>query len=176
MLKALNIKTNMIMHVGSNVFGKQKSITRFINNFKLLDEESKKLIILENDDKIFNIEDTLKICKTLNIPMVLDYHHHICNNDNLNLKNYIEEIFKTWKNNTPKIHLSSPKNKKEFRSHHDYIKIEDFINLTQEIKIDKDFDIMIEAKQKDEALFKLTRELKYKDYKFIDETTINLTK
>lgn len=31
---------------------------------------------------------------------------------------------------------------------------------------------MIEAKEKDNALFKLVRELKYKDYKFIDETTI----
>ena len=31
---------------------------------------------------------------------------------------------------------------------------------------------MIEAKEKDIALFKLIRELKYKDYKLIDETTI----
>ena len=31
---------------------------------------------------------------------------------------------------------------------------------------------MIEAKKKDEALFRLVRELKYKtNYKFIDETT-----
>ena len=176
MLKEMNIKTNMIMHIGSNTFGKQNSIKRFINNFKLLDEESKKLIILENDDKIFNIKDTLEICKTLNIPMVLDYHHHICNNDNLKLEDYIEEIFKTWKNDIPKIHLSSPKNKKEYRSHHDYIDINDFINLIKTININKDFDIMIEAKEKDAALFKLTRELKYKNYKFIDETTINLTK
>jgi len=176
MLKEMNIKTNMIIHVGSNTFGKQNSIKRFINNFKLLDEESKDLIILENDDKIFNIKDTLEICKTLNIPMVLDYHHHICNNNNLKLEDYIEEIFKTWEKDIPKIHLSSPKNKKEYRSHHDYIDINDFINLIKTININKDFDIMIEAKQKDEALFKLTRELKYKNYKFIDETTINLTK
>ena len=176
MLKEMNIKTNMIIHVGSNTFGKQNSIKRFINNFKLLDEESKNLIILENDDKIFNIKDTLEICKTLNIPMVLDYHHHICNNNNLKLEDYIEEIFKTWEKDIPKIHLSSPKNKKEYRSHHDYIDINDFINLIKTININKDFDIMIEAKQKDEALFKLTRELKYKNYKFIDETTINLTK
>ena len=34
---------------------------------------------------------------------------------------------------------------------------------------------MIEAKAKDEAVFKLIREIKYKtNYKFIDETTINL--
>ena len=34
---------------------------------------------------------------------------------------------------------------------------------------------MIEAKMKDEALFRLVRELKYKtNYKFIDETTFEV--
>ena len=36
----------------------------------------------------------------------------------------------------------------------------------------KDIDIMLEAKAKDDALFRLVRELKYKtNYNFIDETT-----
>lgn len=72
MLKTMNIESYMILHIGSSAFGIEKSITRFINNFKKLDEESKNMIILENDDKVFKIEDVLKICKTLNIPMVLD--------------------------------------------------------------------------------------------------------
>ena len=38
--------------------------------------------------------------------------------------------------------------------------------------INKDVDIMLEAKAKDEALFKLIRQLKYKtDYTFFDETS-----
>lgn len=174
MLDTMKLKTYMIIHVGSNAFGKEKSITRFINNFNKLDKEIKKMIILENDDKIFNIKDVLYICKKINIPMVLDYHHHKCNNDNINLEEYIEEIFNTW-NRTPKVHLSSPKSKKEYRSHNDYINIEDFIEFQTIIKkINKDIDIMIEAKEKDNALFKLTRELKYIGYKFIDDTTIIL--
>ena len=41
-----------------------------------------------------------------------------------------------------------------------------------EKKYNKNIDIMIEAKKKDEAMFRLIRELKYKtDYKFVDETT-----
>ena len=172
MLDTMKLKTYMIIHVGSNTFGKQNSITRFINNFQKLDEETQKTIILENDDKIFNIKDVLYICKKLNIPMVLDYHHHKCNCDNIKIEEYIEEIFKTWKTK-PKIHLSSPKTKKEFRAHNDYIDINDFIELEKIIKkTNKDVDIMIEAKEKDNALFKLTRELKYKSYKFIDDTTL----
>lgn len=175
MLLKMDVKTNMVLHIGSNSFGKKKSITRFINNFKKLDEESKKLIILENDDKVFNIKDTLYICKKLNIPMVLDYHHYICNNEGENINDFIEEIFNTWKNKTPKVHISSSKNKKEYRTHHDYINITDFIKLKEIIKkTNRNVDIMIEAKEKDNALFKLTRQLKYMGYDFIDETTIKI--
>ena len=172
MLDMMNIKTYMIMHVGSSVFGKEKSIERFIKNFNKLDKEIKNMIILENDDKTYNIKDVLYICKKVNIPMVLDYHHHKCNNDNIDIKKYIKEIFDTWKT-TPKVHLSSPKSKKEYRAHNDYINIDDFIEFQALIKnINRNIDIMIEAKEKDNALFKLVRELKYIGYKFKDETTI----
>ena len=136
----------------------------------------KECIAIENDDKIYNIKDCLYLCKKLNIPMILDYHHHICNNDNIDIDNYLKEILNTWKI-TPKIHFSSPKNKtkKEFRSHHDYININDFIFFLEKIKdLNTDLDIMLECKSKDEALFKLVRLLKYNNYKFIDDTTIKL--
>jgi len=173
LLKVLNIKNKIIiLHVGSSVLGKENSIKRFINNFNKLPKHLQQCIAIENDDKIYNVEDCLKISKTLNIPIVLDYHHHICNNCG-DIENYITDIFNTWEI-TPKIHFSSPKNKtkKDFRSHHDYIDINDFITFLNKIKhLNIDLDIMIEAKAKDEALFRLTRQLKYHNYKFIDDTT-----
>lgn len=177
-LKALDIKNKVIiLHIGSSVFGKDKSIQRFINNFNKLPDYLKKCIVIENDDKIYNINDCLNLCEKLNIPMVLDYHHHICNNNNLNIDKYFNRIFNTWKDLTPKIHFSSPKNntKKDFRSHHDYINIQDFISFLEKIKtLNKDIDIMLECKAKDEALFRLARLLKYHNYEFIDESTIKL--
>lgn len=173
MFNVMKIKSKLILHVGSKINGKIDSINRFIENFNLLDEDTKKLIIIENDDKVYNIKNVLKITSKLNIPMVLDYHHYKCNKGNEKIEDYIEKIFETWKYEIPKIHFSSPKSKKEFRSHNDYINSEEFIKFIEKIKfIDKDFDIMIEAKAKDDALFRLVRELKYKtNYKFIDETT-----
>ena len=170
LLNALNIKNKiLVLHVGSGEFGKSNSIKRFINNFNKLPDYLKDIIAIENDDKVFNVEDTLYLAKYLNIPMVLDYHHYKCNKSDID---YIE-IFKTWKNNMPKIHFSSPKNKRDFRSHNDYISSDDFINFINEIKeYNYDIDIMIEAKCKDDSLFRLVRELKYKtNYKFIDDTT-----
>ena len=170
LLKSFKVKPNLIIHIGSKSFGKENSITRFINNFNKLPNYLKNALLIENDDKVFNVEDTLKLCQKIKRPMVLDVHHHNCNKTEKDLSNYLNEIFNTW-DTTPKIHFSSPKNKKDFRAHNDYINSDDFINFIK--LIDRDIDIMLEAKAKDDALFRLVRELKYKtNYNFIDETTI----
>lgn len=169
-LDVLGIENKLlVLHIGSNVFGKENSIKRFINTYNKLPKHLKDIIAIENDDKIFNIEDITYISNILNIPIILDYHHHTCNPSKINYK----KIFASWKNITPKIHFSSPKNKKEYRAHNNYINSDDFIKFINTIKkYNHDIDIMIEAKEKDDALFRLVRELKYKtNYKFIDETT-----
>ena len=177
-LNALNIKNKIIiLHIGSSVLGKQNSIKRFINNFNKLPSYLKECIALENDDKIYNIKDCLELCEKLNIPMVLDYHHHLCNNNNLDIDIYLKRIINTWKNINPKIHFSSPKNntKKDFRTHHDYINPIEFIKFLDKIKnLNIDLDIMLECKAKDEALFRLVAQLKYHNYIFLDESTIKL--
>ena len=58
-------------------------------------------------------------------------------------------------------------------AHNDYIDVNEFINFLEiSKKYTNELFIMIEAKKKDEALFKLIRELKYlTNYSFIDETS-----
>jgi len=165
----------LILHVGSSVFGKKASLTRFVNNFFKLPDTVKKGIAIENDDKIFTVSDVLELCSKLNIPMVLDVHHNRCLPSSFDLSYYLSDIFKTWGDFIPKVHFSSPKNhtKKDFRSHHDYIEVNDFVSFLESAKDYTDaLDVMLEAKMKDEALFRLVRELKYQtDYEFIDDTT-----
>lgn len=178
-LDALGIDDKvLVLHVGSNVFGREKSLARFIKNFKMLPKYLQECIAIENDDKVFTIEDCLYLSKELDIPVILDYHHFICNHNDPNLSRYLEDIFLSWKGKNPKVHFSSPKNltKKEIRSHHDYINPDDFISFIELIKdYNYNIDIMIEAKKKDMALFSLIRLLKYKTvYNFIDETSFIL--
>ena len=149
-----------------------------MQTFQTLPPKLQQIIALENDDKIFNIRNTLSLCEKLNIPMVLDYHHYICNRNQEKIEDYIERIFATWRHmkEKPKIHMSSPKDKKQKRAHNDYINSTDFITFLEKIRFtNQDIDVMIEAKMKEEALFRLVRELKYKtDYKFINSTTFFL--
>lgn len=179
LLKALEIKNKiLVLHIGGNTFGKKNSISRFINNFNTLSKDIQESIAIENDDKIFNIRDCVYISKNINVPVILDYHHHICNHDELDINDYLKDILSSWHNATPKMHFSSPKykTKKDFRSHNDYINVDAFINFIDILKpFNHDVDIMIEAKAKDEALFRLVRELKYKtNYTFIDDTSFEV--
>ena len=170
LLEALNVKEKtLVIHVGSSVFGKDNSIKRFINNFKKLPKYLRNVIAIENDDKIITADDVLLISDILDVPVVLDYHHYKCNKSEID----IGKILDSWKGSTPKVHYSSPRSSRDFRSHSEYINSDDFINFIEEIKIyNVDVDVMNEAKGKDDALFRLVREIKYKtNYKFIDDTT-----
>lgn len=171
-----NVPYNIIIHIGSKTNGVKESIKRFKNNFNLLNEDLKEKLIIENDDKNFNVYQTLKLCEDLNIPMCLDIHHHYCNKCTKNIAFYLPRILNTFKNNIPKMHYSSPKSKKEFRTHNEYINSEEFILFVNLLKeYNKDVDIMLEAKGKDLALVKLIYELKYKEiYKFIDDSSFTL--
>lgn len=172
-LDALGIKNKvLVLHVGGNTFGKDNSIRRFINNFNRLPLYLKKAVVIENDDKVFNVSDCIKISDEIDVPIVLDYHHHNCNGSELDMR----RILNSWKGDIPKMHFSSPRSRKDYRNHSDYIDSDDFISFIEILKkYDRDIDIMIEAKGKDDAMFRLIRELKYKrDYKFIDDTSFEI--
>jgi UV DNA damage endonuclease len=153
----------LVMHVGGLYKDKNASVERFKENFVKLPERIRRRIILENDDKSYTAMDVLDICKELKIPMVLDVHHHKCVNNGERIWEMLDDIFDTWKGEyfPPKIHFSSPKNKKDYRSHSDWIDFGEFRQfLSIAIGIGRDFDVMLEAKSKDSALLKLSEELK----------------
>lgn len=157
----------LVMHVGGLYKDKAASIERFKENFIKLPDRIRKRIILENDDKSYTASDVLEICRDLKIPMVLDVHHHNCVNNGEELKGLLPGIFDTWDGEyyTPKIHFSSPKSSKDYRSHADDICFEEFTGfLKTAVSAGRNFDIMLEAKNKDMALLKLSAQLKETDW------------
>lgn len=157
----LDERAKMVIHVGGGYKDKETSLHRFIDNWSLVPERIKQRMTLENDDKTYTARETLDLCQKVGIPMVLDIHHHKCNPEG-DLRDMAQPIFTTWDGTglVPKIHASSSKSESDFRSHHALVHPEDlvpFLDLAREFN--QDLDVMLEAKEKDEALFTLAKEL-----------------
>ncbi len=156
----LGEEVKLVMHVGGKYEDKQLALNRFKTQFKELPAGIQNRIVIENDDRCYNAAEVLHLAQELSIPMVLDIHHHQILNQGEEISDLLPEIFLTWKGALPKVHISSPKGPADPRTHADFIEVNTAIDfLTAARSSRQDFDLMIEAKQKDLALFKLGKEL-----------------
>jgi UV DNA damage endonuclease len=180
LLKAMEINPahRCVMHVGGNYKETENSLERFVENWMVIPRPIQQMIMLENDDTSFTLEDTLYLCEKLNIPLVFDYHHHLAHHQNVNWESNWNRVVDTWKHSPLpiKMHISSPKSDKTFRHHSDYVDINMFFRFLSVIKGSiPQLDCMIEAKMKDEALFKLMDEVKTRqDVEIIDGSSFYL--
>lgn len=165
LLKNMGIDTThrCVLHVGGNYKEIEKSLERFVDNWGLVPKSIQNMIMLENDDTSFTLGDTLYLCEKIGIPLVFDYHHHLAHHHDIHWEDNWSRVVKTWESSPLpiKMHISSPKSEKEFRYHSDYVDPTMFFTFLNQIKGSvPQIDCMIEAKQKDKALFKLMEDIK----------------
>lgn len=138
------------IHVGGVYGDKLSTLQRWSDNFHLLDENTKMRTTIENDDKVsaYTVKDLMFIHEQTGIPIVFDYHHHTCHPDNMTHQEALSLAISTWQNEiTPIVHVSEPRDDKNFRAHHDYV-------LSEINTYGYDVDVMIEAKAKELAVIK----------------------
>ncbi|KAG8527715.1 UV-damage endonuclease [Bacidia gigantensis] len=164
----------MILHLGG-VFGdKEATLNRFRENYARLADNIKKRLVLENDDVSWCVHELLPLCEELNIPMVLDFHHHNiifdANQIREGTKGIIDvfpRILATWKrkNITPKMHYSEPTPEaitgRQRRKHNP--------RVATLPPCPPDMDLMIEAKDKEQAVFELMRTFKLPGFDLIND-------
>ena len=154
----------MVVHGGGTYGDKQKTIDRWCENYQKLPQKIRNRLVLENCEKSYSIKDCLEISRRVNIPVVLDTHHfecfkHYCQDESKELKEpseYIEEILETWKRRgiKPKFHVSE-QGSGRVGHHSDFIETIPEYLLEIPEKYGVEIDIMIEAKLKEQAIFKL---------------------
>ena len=151
-LDSLNVnkENKIILHIGGVYGDKESAVNRFIENYKLLDPKIKDRLVIENDDKSYNIEDVLSISKKLSIPVIYDnLHNKVLSSDELkNDRYWIEQVNKTWTegNGPQKIHYSQQDRNKRAGAHSFTIKIEEFMAFLKDLN--PNVDIMLEVKDK----------------------------
>ncbi|KAG9773159.1 UV-endonuclease UvdE, partial [Aureobasidium melanogenum] len=155
----------MILHMGG-VFGdKDATIARFKENYAKLPQGIKDRLVLENDDVCYSVHDLLPVCEELNIPLVLDFHHHniVFDSDKIregtrDIMDLYDRIKATWtrKGITQKMHYSEPVpsaiTARQRRKHNP--------RVATLPPCAPDMDLMIEAKDKEQAVFELMRTFK----------------
>ncbi|PPR02968.1 hypothetical protein CVT26_004912 [Gymnopilus dilepis] len=155
-LMGLGPESVMIIH-GGGVYGdKPTTIERLKKSIKDLPDNIRSRLVLENDEMCYNAEDLLPICEDLDIPLVFDYHHHNIYPSSISIVEIIQRANTIWARRgiKPKQHLSEPRpgavTVMERRAHADRCE-----SLPEELPVD--MDLMIEAKDKEQAVLHLYR-------------------
>jgi UV DNA damage endonuclease len=166
----------MILHMGG-VFGdKVATLDRFRENYSKLSADIKARLVLENDDVSWSVHDLLPICEELNIPLVLDFHHHNIVFDKGKVREGTKDIMElfpqikaTWdrKGITQKMHYSEQCSEaitpRQRRKHSPRVMVLP--------PCANDMDLMIEAKDKEQAVFNLMRNYRLPGWDSFNDVT-----
>ena len=150
------------IHVGATYNDRKMALDNFCKNFERLPESVRSRLTVENDDKasLYSTKELYdEVFTRIGVPIVFDYHHHkFCTGDQTEGE-AVRLAASTWGDIRPVVHYSESRahehNDDSIRpqAHSDsYVNAIDFYGL--------DLDVMLEAKHKEIALFKMRELLK----------------
>ncbi len=155
-LMNLDASAKIQIHVGGVYADKLQSMERFVIRLGSLSSSIKQRLVIENDDKLYDIDDCLEINERTRLPILFDaFHHQLHKRSNLS-ENYFELIANTWaseRDGVPMVDYSSRKPGGSATQHAEHIDPNDFqsfLRNTQPV----DFDIMLEIKGKEKSALK----------------------
>lgn len=157
-LIGLDCSHYIIVHGGGAYGNKAKSLNVLKRRISSLPQNIRKRLALENDEKIFNAQDTLDVCNEMEIPAVFDVLHHsvLGSMEQIALRDIVKAFGKTWKNDRQKVHYSDQDPDKKKGAHSRSIDIDHFMQFYAQIK-DFELDIMLEVKDKQTSVLKLNK-------------------
>ena len=144
------------IHVGGAYGDKDAALSRFCKNFKLLSENTKKRLVVENDDSPneYSVKDLYEgVYKKIGTPITFDYFHHKFNTGGQTEEEALKLASTTWPIGvTQCCHYSESRRKEKLdesirpQAHSDiiYEKIKTY---------GLEPDIVVEAKLKEQAIF-----------------------
>jgi len=151
-----------IVHGGGVYDDKPATIERIKSTIRdVLPKNLRDRLVLENDELCYNADDLLPICEELDVPLVFDYHHDALNPSSIPPAAIIKRANAIFlrRGIKPKQHLSDPRpgavTLMERRAHADRCE-----RLPDELELEDvaiDVDLMIEAKDKEQAVLQLYR-------------------
>lgn len=149
------------IHVGGVYGDKAASMKRFVERYKLLPEIVQSRLVIENDDRLYSLQDCLQLYQEVGVPVLFDVFHHALLHNGEAVEDAFGLFVKTWgeKDGLPIIDYSSQEEGMRVGRHSDSIDVEEF-NLFLASVSNFDFDIMLEIKDKEKSALKVVEQLK----------------
>lgn len=146
----------LTLHGGGAQPDKATALDRLERGLDRLSPRARARVVLENDDRVFTVEDLLPLCRRAGLPLVYDVHHHRCLPDRLSVEEATELAAATWGAREPWTHVSSPKGgwtASKPQAHDDYVDARDVPRcwLGRRVTVD------VEAKAKEHAVLRLLK-------------------
>lgn len=153
----VDFQNKIVLHVGGSYGDKESAEGRFIENFSFLRKNIKKRLVLENDERSFNICDVLRISSKILIPVIFDNLHNEvnpCLEEAADIF-WIKKARETWKgeDGVQKVHYSQQNKDKKKGAHSKTINLTEFLKFVENIAFDE-IDIMLEVKDKNLSALK----------------------
>ena len=153
----LGAEHKIIIHLGGAYGDKEQAKKRFVLRYNELSSAVKSRLVLENDDKLFNIEDVLETAFLTGMPVVYDNLHNALNPADKFYKDieWVNKCAATWtkKDGPQKVHYSQQHPDKKPGSHSETIAIDTFLEFYQQLT-GMNIDIMLEVKDKNLSAIK----------------------
>lgn len=160
----LSQEHKIVLHVGGGYGDHREAMNRFALHAADLSPRIKKRLVLENDERIFNIEEVLDVSGTTGLPVVFDNLHHAVNPSSPDGEPaiWIKAAQKTWGplDGPQKIHYSQQDSGKKSGAHSTTVSLKPFLAFVDSLKREGlDPDIMLEVKDKNLSAVKCNNAL-----------------
>jgi UV DNA damage endonuclease len=171
-LMKLDTSAKIQIHVGGAYGDKKASMKRFVKRFNVLPDSVIRRLVIENDDRLYDLNDCLQINREIQIPILVDVFHHKLNNSaTRTIKESLNITSKLWKekrDGVPMVDYSSQEPNGLPQQHSETINLKDFSMFLKQTE-PLDFDVMLEVKDKEKSAIKAIQ------YAFNDRRLLYLT-
>jgi UV DNA damage endonuclease len=169
----------VVVHIGGAYGNKPSALDRWARAHERLSERARRRLVVENDERTFDVADVLELHRRTGVGVVFDLHHHRLNAaPGLDAKEALALAYETWRDAArPKAHLSSPRTElrvvkrripgerrtrtiqiaPQLDQHADFVPPWDLAALLR--LAPGPLDVMVEAKAKDLAVLALRAQL-----------------
>lgn len=165
-LRAMDPKGTMTLHVGGAYGDKPAALERFEQNLARLSDDARQRLAIENDDTTWDLPEVVELAERTGLRVIPDLFHHLVFPDDTlpddELAELLERAAATWGKGVIKLHLSSQKPGTRV-SHADFLDMDDVDRLLALMDrvgdADAPYDVMLEAKRKEKAVLEVRRYL-----------------